>query len=106
MSLLLWGSLIVLAVTSVGGTTLTVIRAIELIRTFRAFGGVVASGADRILTASATMEKRLQVGGPAERFSRSAAELERSLATAKVLLREIRRLRTTMVGVRALVPRK
>ena len=51
-------------------------------------------------------EKRLQVGGPAERFSRSAAELERSLATAKVLLREIRRLRTTMVGVRALVPRK
>ena len=96
----------VLVVISIGGITLTVVRAIELIRTFRAFGRVAAAGAERILNVTATMEQRLQDTAPAERLTRSTAELEGSLAPAKVLLREIRRLRTSAVGLRALVPRK
>ncbi len=106
MSLFFWASLIVLVVTSIGGITLTVVRAIELVRTFKAFGRIAAAGTDRILNATATMEQRLQDNAPADRLARSTAELQRSLVPARVLLREIRRLRATAGGLRALVPRK
>jgi hypothetical protein len=106
MSLLFWASLIVLLVTSIGGITLTVVRAIELVRAFRAFSRVAGAGAERILNATATMEQRLQETASADRLARSTAELQRSLVPARVLLRELRRLRTTAGGMRALVPRK
>ena len=106
MSVLFWGSLAVLVVTSAGGIALVVIRAIELVRAFRDFGRVAAAGAERILNATAIMEQRVQDTASGERLGRASAELQRSLVPATVLLREVRRLRSSYLGLRALVPRK
>jgi hypothetical protein len=105
MSLLLWVSLAFLGAVATGGSVLVVVRAIDLYRATRSFGQVIAGGADRILNAAESAEQRVTRASP-DRLAAPAGRLETSLATARTLLREGRRVRASVAGVRASVPRK
>lgn len=105
MSLLFWFSLLFVGVVAIGGVVLVVVRAIDLYRATRSFGRVLAAGTQRILTTAESLEQRATAAS-GERLAAATERLEGSTSTARILLREARRVQAKVAGVRSSVPRK
>jgi hypothetical protein len=105
VSPLFWLSLGIALVVGFAAIALVVVRAIELYRSFRDATRILAAGTARIMTAAATAEQRA-AGVGTERLKASVAQLERSLAEARILLREARRVQGVVGAVTGLLPRK
>lgn len=104
--MLFWVSLTLALAAGILAVALAVWRAIELYRTFRTSGRILAAGAQRILDAVSVAEQRASGGASTEKLQQSVARLQTSLAETRLLMREFRRFQGTLRSVTGLVPRK
>jgi len=107
VTLWVWIALAVSGLAVIGSATFAVARALRAWRTFRRFRRRVFEGLEDVTRRVAVIERRLGAANAgAARLQRAQAELQASLATARVLSAALADVRATVGYVTGLVPRK
>lgn len=107
MTLWVWIALGVSGVAVIGSAAFAAARALRAWRTFRRFRRRVFEGLEDVTRRVAGIERRLgAANASAARLQRAQAELQESLATARVLSAAVADVRATVSRITGLIPSK
>jgi hypothetical protein len=104
---LYWLSLAVALVAVIASSVFLTLRGLEAFRAFKALGGNLSTGVERIEQASGEIEKHLTLAAESgSRLDAELAQLRRSRARLNVLTSAIEEVRDSFGRLTAVYPRK
>jgi hypothetical protein len=107
VTLWVWIALAVAGLAVVGSAAFAAVRGLRAWHTFRRFRRRVLEGVEDVTRRVAGIERRLgAANASAARLQRAQAELQESLATARVLSAALADVRATVSRITGLVPGK